>query len=305
MALLRNRSTQKTVIVEAELVVGRSPTAGLRIDSPYVSSHHAAMRWTGSVWQVRDLGSRNGTFLNGKPLLGSSTFEVHERDTLGFGDSSDCWDLINDSCPNAMFIPTDGSDPIVIDKDVIGLPSDAEPEMTAFRDIDGAWKLEGPDGQLDSIENGRNYAIAGRQWRVSFPEVVGPTHSLSDLSATIRVKLVFVVSRDEEHVEVIAHIGDRTISLGSRGHNYLLLTLARARLSDQQLGFPDGACGWVYLDELLQAMCMERTQLNIDIFRIRQHFGKAGLQEAINVIERRPATKQLRLGTSLLAIDVV
>jgi len=303
MALLRNRRTQKAFLVEAELVVGRSPTAGLRIDSPYVSSHHAAMRWTGTVWQVRDLGSRNGTFLNGKLVPSSAPVDLRADDALGFGDSGEHWDLINDSCPNAMLIPNDGSDPIIIDKDVVGIPSDSEPEMTVFRDVDGAWKLEGADGQLDVIESGRNYAIAGRQWRVSFPEVVGPTHSLADLVVPLSVKLVFAVSRDEEHVEVFAHVGERATSLGSRGHNYLLLTLARARLADQQLGFAEAACGWVYLDELLRAMCVERTQLNIDIFRIRQHFAKAGLQEAINVIERRPATRQLRLGTALLAVE--
>ena len=42
------------------------------VDVPGVSVNHAQLRWTGSGWEVRDLMSSNGTWLDGRLLpLGS------------------------------------------------------------------------------------------------------------------------------------------------------------------------------------------------------------------------------------------
>jgi hypothetical protein len=55
----------------------------------------------------------------------------------------------------------------------------------------------------------------------------------------------------------------------------------------------------------LKGLGTSATQLNIDIFRIRQHFAKAGLQDALSVIERRPRSKQLRVGTASIEIALL
>lgn len=51
-------------------VVGRDPTAAIWIDSPLVSRRHAAIAVTDSSVTVTDLGSRNGTLVNGDALAG-------------------------------------------------------------------------------------------------------------------------------------------------------------------------------------------------------------------------------------------
>lgn len=51
-----------------EVTVGRAPGCGVRVDDAYTSSIHARVyRRDGTLW-VEDLGSTNGTWLNGERL---------------------------------------------------------------------------------------------------------------------------------------------------------------------------------------------------------------------------------------------
>ena len=38
------------------------------LSDPYISGHHARLRFDGGVWWIEDLGSRNGTLLDGRRL---------------------------------------------------------------------------------------------------------------------------------------------------------------------------------------------------------------------------------------------
>ena len=48
---------------------------------------------------------------------------------------------------------------------------------------------------------------------------------------------------------------------------------------------------------------MTPPQLNIDVFRIREQFAKAGVVDAAGIIERRPG--QLRVGTGRITITTL
>ena len=45
--------------------IGRAPDCDLIISEPAVSKHHVEVRWQDGAWQLRDVGSRNGTYLDG------------------------------------------------------------------------------------------------------------------------------------------------------------------------------------------------------------------------------------------------
>jgi hypothetical protein len=51
------------VLRQGENLIGRSPEAHVRIDSPKVSRNHAKITIDGDTAVVEDLGSKNGTFL--------------------------------------------------------------------------------------------------------------------------------------------------------------------------------------------------------------------------------------------------
>jgi hypothetical protein len=50
--------------------IGRAPDCDVVIDDPGVSRRHARIAWDGGRFTVDDLGSTNGTALNGHPLAG-------------------------------------------------------------------------------------------------------------------------------------------------------------------------------------------------------------------------------------------
>ena len=53
---------------EGKNVIGRDPDAQIRLDSAAVSRHHAAILIIGDDAVLQDLGSRNGTHVNGEKL---------------------------------------------------------------------------------------------------------------------------------------------------------------------------------------------------------------------------------------------
>ena len=66
---------------EVSLTIGSDPeSADLALDDPAVSRVHALLDRFGSTWLVLDLGSRNGTHLNGKRLTGQR--RLRDRDEI-------------------------------------------------------------------------------------------------------------------------------------------------------------------------------------------------------------------------------
>lgn len=65
------------------LRIGRDPASGLRISHETVSRVHAELRQQGGLWVLRDLGSTNGTTVNGRRVVGAAV--VREGDQIGFG----------------------------------------------------------------------------------------------------------------------------------------------------------------------------------------------------------------------------
>jgi hypothetical protein len=57
---------QSVTIDHSPFKIGRCETSDLRIDSAEVSREHAQISRRGSIWTIRDLGSTNGTQVNGK-----------------------------------------------------------------------------------------------------------------------------------------------------------------------------------------------------------------------------------------------
>jgi pSer/pThr/pTyr-binding forkhead associated (FHA) protein len=65
------------------LVIGRADSCDFVIADRTVSRRHAALRFADGAWLLADLGSKNGTRVNGVPIAAEAPIEP--GDTLGFG----------------------------------------------------------------------------------------------------------------------------------------------------------------------------------------------------------------------------
>src|SRR3954471_8813954 len=68
-------------LLKPELILGRRPSCDICLDFNNISGKHCSFRFLNSVWHVRDLGSTNGTSLNGVPV--SSAHSAMPADESG------------------------------------------------------------------------------------------------------------------------------------------------------------------------------------------------------------------------------
>lgn len=61
-------SKSKTMTLTKTTLIGRAPDCDIKLKSDLVSRHHCKIFLTGSVALVHDLGSSNGTFIDGQKL---------------------------------------------------------------------------------------------------------------------------------------------------------------------------------------------------------------------------------------------
>jgi hypothetical protein len=66
-------------------LLGRGDMADIRLEDTFASSQHARLVPQGDVIVLEDLGSTNGTYLNGEPLRGPQP--LHVGDSIRIGDS--------------------------------------------------------------------------------------------------------------------------------------------------------------------------------------------------------------------------
>lgn len=59
---------QQYPLAEGEALIGRARDAAIRLDSGGVSRHHARLVVSGAEATLEDLGSKNGTFIDGHPI---------------------------------------------------------------------------------------------------------------------------------------------------------------------------------------------------------------------------------------------
>jgi ABC-type multidrug transport system ATPase subunit/pSer/pThr/pTyr-binding forkhead associated (FHA) protein len=70
---------------QATWIIGRIAPADLLVEFPEVSKKHARLSYRDGKYLVEDLGSSNGTYLNGQPLQGAQ--ELKDRDEISLGQN--------------------------------------------------------------------------------------------------------------------------------------------------------------------------------------------------------------------------
>lgn len=84
LLILTGKHKGKTLTLTSDVVIiGRDPQANIRVNSNEVSRKHCEIRVQGDRLIVKDLGSRNGTFINGDIIF--SETELKPGQTLHVG----------------------------------------------------------------------------------------------------------------------------------------------------------------------------------------------------------------------------
>lgn len=86
-ALLVNANGQQQVAVTDQMIVGRDTACDLWVDVDDVSRRHATVVAQASGWAVKELGSRNGTFVNDQPVV--TVTAIYHKDRIRFGASAE------------------------------------------------------------------------------------------------------------------------------------------------------------------------------------------------------------------------
>ena len=283
--------------------MGRGPWVQLQLDDSTVSGEHATIYFDGGAWKLRDLGSRNGTYVNGNRIDLRIAHLLAEGDELAFGGARQAAWYLDSLRPPGPTARTTLGEIITGEAGVLWLPRASEPEA-CVRAQGGLWLLESAE-ESRTLADGDALTLSGETYRLELPAWADSapqrTETTLDASGSADLELRFVTSRDREHVLLEASSAGKQFPLGARAHNLPLLCLAERRLAERQDGITESECGWFYSDELRDAVQLDRVALNLQLWRATQAFGKLGLP-AERLIERRPDTQQLRIGFADLIV---
>lgn len=293
-------------VLWADYLIGRAPDCGLKLEHHSVSWRHASLRWNGNAWELQDLASLNGTFVNDKPLDPGRRALLRTGDKVRFGHDERAWLVVDADPPEAVAVALDDGARITPDGGLIVLPDPEHPEVSIYRDADGLWVAEAPE-RTWHVERDEVLTAGGRGFRFEPGGVVNATTGPRPTRMSpASIALELAVTRNEEQVEItIVHGGNR-VALKPRAHGYLLLTLARARLSDAaNAELAVSSHGWIDHGRLLKMLATTTAQLALDIYRARRQFDGAGVLDAAQIIERRAASRELRIGVGALSIQTL
>jgi pSer/pThr/pTyr-binding forkhead associated (FHA) protein len=85
-------------IRRGKLLIGREEDCHLRPESEFVSRHHCVLLLDDYTLRIRDLGSKNGTFVNGRRVGSGETILLHD-DTISIGEMIGQIDLTPEAVP--------------------------------------------------------------------------------------------------------------------------------------------------------------------------------------------------------------
>jgi hypothetical protein len=299
LGILEELETKRRYTLGPRCLVGRHASCDLSFNDPRVSGEHAIVRWVDERWELKDLGSRNGTFLNGRGLGRG------ERVTLGPGE------VVTLGGPGVGFVLVDASAPAptarhgttgevrLASAQVLVLPDEERPLVTVFEDASGRWVVEREDGAVP-VHDHDLVLVDGEPWVLELPVGLRSTWDASAGRMLETIGLRFSVSPDEEHVDVTMFDDRGALALPSRSFHYLLLTLARLRKGDASSSAEDR--GWADREELCRMLAVDQLKLNVDICRARKQLGELGVHGAAGLIERRAGSGQIRIGIDRLEI---
>ena len=296
MGTLYCKTTNQQIPLRMRCLFGRDTTCDVRVDDPKVSLEHASLRWKEGAWELRDLGSLNGTLVGSRRLKSGERAQLETGATFSLSTSGEVFELRDASGPFAAALHRPTGSVHVATGGILVLPSEEQPRVTLFATSDGEWHVE-IEKEVRPATNGEIVEVGGSAYVLEVPVMaVGTIRSGETAPMLESIRLKFDVAPDEESVEITMFTGNKTTTLPARRYHYLLVTLARAWLADA--GTPASVRGFRDRDELCDKLGMDVMKLNVEIYRLRKQFAELGIQGAAGLVERRPGTYEIRIGVT-------
>lgn len=146
--LAKNGEKKVFPLPSAVTVVGRRKNCDLRIPLESVSRRHCQFNLEEETLKLRDLGSRNGTFLNGKRI---------EEQVLKPGDSIRIGPVVFamqiNGQPEKISVPASAKTAPPDETDVVGDALDADSDLDLDLDLDGELDASGELGDLSGLDS--------------------------------------------------------------------------------------------------------------------------------------------------------
>ena len=283
-----------------ENIIGRSNRCDLTIPTTSVSTAHALVRWGGDHWLIRDLGSRNGTFVctqSGQAVSMLSPGQekvLTEHDILWFAEDSEKWQLLDASQPLPTIVGVETNEQIVLDREILtAIPSEEKPLATICWDKeDHSWRLEYAGGLSQNLQDREQFILDSVSYQFNeVPEQYTREVSRAPRPANIdNIRMVVWDSGSKEtSIEVTSDAGSSCSE--SASHLSLIAYLARHRLEDL-----DG--GWITTDQATDDLSLSSIEtLNIYVYRCRKTLEALKVSKSVRLIDRT------RRGSLRLGID--
>jgi hypothetical protein len=280
------------------MVIGRTRHNDLVLQGNWVSGEHAVIWWDGR-WHIRDLGSSNGTTVNGRRLAPGESHQLIAGSEIAFGQVEARWTLETAGPPCATARVGTGTNRQAIDE-VLVLPDDAHAWATIWRE-DGCWQVRDGAGLRSALDRD-TLVLGGQTWALRLPDPIDHTVEVSTSLDLSDLEVELTVSRDQETIAVQLLMATGPLPLASRAHHELLLRLAEQLIADQQANLPTDEQGWIDIQELTRRLNINREGLNVQVLRLRRQFTQVGVIDGQQLIERRPQAGQIRVRPLLFHI---
>src|ERR1035437_5805539 len=138
------------------------------------SRFHARISWNGREWTLRDLGSRNGTYLNGRRQVNGESKSLKVGDRILFGDLHEEYQLVDQDEPRSLLIRRENDRETRIPMThLLPLPSMQRPLCTVFCEKNQNCGLETETGEMLPLVHGGTFKVEDSFYQVVMKNQVG------------------------------------------------------------------------------------------------------------------------------------